>query len=216
MTYNHFNLMSDNPVDPNSVVKITGSTTYCVTVDEIKLFCRLSSSTDEDALLIAMIKAAELYAENYTKSAINRQQWQIKLNGFNGHEGEIKLPRAPLSTSTSDVTISYIEDTTAGNTTVLASTLYTVDYYSRPGVVYPSYDNEWPEPRDQRNSVVVTYWSGYSTPANVPDPIKSWVKLRVAAMYENRESLMVGSGNFITELPHSYVDGLLDEFIVNI
>ena len=44
--------------------------------------------------------------------------------------------------------------------------------------------------------------------------IKQWVKLRVGSMYENRESLMVGSGNFISELPHSYVDGLLDEFVV--
>jgi uncharacterized phiE125 gp8 family phage protein len=213
MTYNHFKLIGATWSEPVSVRRITNPATYCVSIEEVRGFMRVQTTSD-DFIIESMIKAAESYAENYTKSAICRQQWQVKFDGFYGHDGEIKLPRAPLSTNTSDVTISYIEDTTAGNTTALASTLYTVDYYSRPGVVYPSYDNDWPEPRDERNAVVVTYWSGYSTPASVPDPIKAWVKLRVASMYENRESLMVGTGNFISELPHSYVDGLLDEFIV--
>ena len=44
----------------------------------------------------------------------------------------------------------------------------------------------------------------------MPEEIKTWVKQRAAVYYENRESLMVGSGNFITELPHNYVDGMLD------
>jgi uncharacterized phiE125 gp8 family phage protein len=215
MTYNHFILMDRQPLLPNSVQKVTASTTYCVSLDEIKTFCRLStSSTDEDALLVSFIKAAESYAENYTRSAINRQQWQVKLNGFDGHDGDIVLPRPPLSTTTTDCVVSYVEDTTAGNTTSIASTAITVDYHSKPGRVYPSYDNDWPSPRDIRNAVTVTYYCGYSTPANVPDAIKSWVKVRVAAMYENRESIVVGSGNFLTELPYSFVDGLLDEFIV--
>jgi hypothetical protein len=96
----------------------------------------------------------------------------------------------------------------------VASTAFTIDYYSEPGIIYPSYDNEWPDPKEIPNAVRVTYYSGYSTPANVPEAIKHWVKLRVGSMYENRESLMVGTGNFISELPHSYVDGLLDEFVV--
>jgi uncharacterized phiE125 gp8 family phage protein len=213
MTYNHFKLVNPVSIEPNSVRRITSPATYAVSLDEAREFMRVQTTAD-DLLIVSMIKAAESYAENYTKSAICRQQWQVKFDGFDGHDGEIRLPRAPLSTVTTEVVITYIEDTTAGNTTALASTLYTVDYYSRPGVVYPSYDNDWPEPRDERNAVVVTYWSGYSTPASVPDPIKAWIKLRVASMYENRESLMVGTGNFISELPHSYVDGLLDEFIV--
>lgn len=195
--------------------RITASTTNCVSVGDIKDFLRLSTlSTDEDALLLALIKSAESYAENYMKRSINRQQWELRLDGFDGHDGDVELPRPPLTTVSSEVVVSYVEDTTVGNTTALASTAFTVDYYSEPGIIYPSYDNEWPESRDESNAVRITYYSGYATQSLVPDSIKQWVKLRVGAMYENRESLMVGTGNFITELPHNYVDGLLDEFVV--
>lgn len=213
MTYNHFRLMGQTASAPNSVRRIVAPATYCVTVEEAREFMRVQSTVD-DFLIESLIKSAESYAENYTKAAICRQQWQVKYDGFDGHDGEIRLPMPPLSSLSSDVVVTYIEDTTAGNTTTLASTAYTIDYYSRPAVIYPSYDNEWPESRDERNAVTVTYYCGYSTPAQVPDAIKSWVKVRVASMYENRESLMVGTGNFISELPRSFVDGLLDEFVV--
>jgi uncharacterized phiE125 gp8 family phage protein len=203
--------MSHPHVSQNSVRRITAPATYAVTLDEAREFMRIQSTAD-DVLLVGLIKSAESYAENYTKAAICRQQWQVKLDGFEGHDGELRLPNPPLSTQSSDVVVTYIAED--GTTSTLASTAYTIDYYSRPALLYPSYDNEWPEPRYERNAVTIKYWCGYQSPASVPDAIKSWVKVRVASMYENRESIMIGSGNFMTELPHSYVDGLLDEFIV--
>ena len=197
-----------------SLKRITASTTNCVSLDEVKSFLRLSSSTDEDTLLTAFVKSAESYAENYMKRSINKQQFELRIDGFNGHDGDIELPRPPLTTVSSEVVVTYVKDTTAGDTTSISATALTIDYQSEPGILYPSYDNEWPTPRDEHNAVRITYYSGYATASLVPDSIKQWVKLRVGAMYENRESLMVGSGNFISELPHSYVDGLLDEFVV--
>lgn len=197
--------------------RITAPSTQCVTVDEVKDFLRLQGTTSEDYLLQSFIKAAESYAENYMKRSISKQQWELRLDEFpdlDEKAQDIELPRPPLSTVSSEVVVSYVEDNTAGNTTSMASTAFTIDYYSEPGIIYPSYDNEWPDPKEIKNAVRVTYYSGYSNPANVPEPIKQWVKLRVGSMYENRESLMVGTGNFISELPHSYVDGLLDEFVV--
>lgn len=213
--------------------RIVAPSTQCVSVADVKEFLRIQS-TSEDYLLRSMIKVAESYAENYMKRSINRQQWELRIDNFdqvqqnyeyNGvkyyhynqvqlQRGDIELPRPPLTTASSEVVVTYIEDTTAGATTSIASSALTIDYYSEPGVIYPSYDNEWPTPRDVPNAVRITYYSGYSTPSNVPEPIKQWVKLRVGAMYENRESLLVGSGNFVTELPHNYIDGLLDEFVV--
>jgi uncharacterized phiE125 gp8 family phage protein len=199
--------------EPTSVRRITAPSTQAVSAGEVWAFMRLSdASLEETALLASMIKSAESYAENYTKSAICRQQWQVRLDGFDGHDGEILLPRPPLSTSSSDVAVTYVASTAGAQT--LSSTAYEIDYYARPALIYPAYDNEWPETLDRRNAVSVTYWCGYSTPAAVPDAIKSWIKVRVAAMYENREGIVVGSGNYLTELPHSYVDGLLDEFVV--
>jgi hypothetical protein len=145
-----------------------------------------------------------------------RQQWELRLNDFPGSSAEIELPRPPLSTASTDLVITYIEDTTAGNTTTVSSTRYSVDFYSEPAVVYPSYDNDWPDDvRDERNAVRITYYSGYANAAAVPQPIKQWVMLRVGAMYEHRESLMAGNfANQTAELPRNYVDGLLDEFVV--
>lgn len=199
-----------------SLKRITGPSTQCVTLAEVRAFLRIDTTSD-DYMLTAFIQSAESYAENYMKRSINKQRWELRLDEFPGDDeasADIELPRPPLTTVTSEVVISYVKDTTAGDTTSLASTVYTVDYYSEPGIIYPAYDNEWPTPRDEKNAVRITYYSGYSTPANVPEPIKQWVKLRVGSMYENRESLMVGTGNFVSELPHSYVDGLLDEFTV--
>jgi len=197
--------------------RITAPSTQCVTVDEVKDFLRLQGTTSEDYLIQSFIKSAESYAENYMKRSINKQQWELRLDEFPDLDEkvqDIELPRPPLSTVSSEVVVSYVKDTTLGDTTSVASTAFTIDYYSEPGIIYPSYDNEWPNPKEIPNAVRVTYYSGYSTPANVPEAIKHWVKLRVGSMYENRESLMVGTGNFISELPHSYVDGLLDEFVV--
>lgn len=199
-----------------SLKRITGPSTQCVTLAEVRAFLRIDTTSD-DYMLTAFIQSAESYAENYMKRSINKQRWELRLDEFPGDDeasADIELPRPPLTTVTSEVVISYVKDTTAGDTTSLASTVYTVDYYSEPGIIYPAYDNEWPTPRDEKNAVRITYYSGYSTPANVPEPIKQWVKLRVGSMYENWESLMVGTGNFVSELPHSYVDGLLDEFTV--
>jgi uncharacterized phiE125 gp8 family phage protein len=197
--------------------RITAPSTQCVTVDEVKDFLRLQGSTSEDYLIESFIKSAESYAENYMKRSINKQQWELRLDEFPDLDEkvqDIELPRPPLSTVSSEVVVTYVKDTTLGDTTSVESTAFTIDYYSEPGIIYPSYDNEWPDPKEIPNAVRVTYYSGYSTPANVPEAIKHWVKLRVGSMYENRESLMVGTGNFISELPHSYVDGLLDEFVV--
>ena len=199
-----------------SLKRITAPSTQCVTVAEVKDFLRLQGTTAEDYLLQSFIKSAESYAENYMKRSINKQQWELRIDDFNGHDGDIELPRPPLTTVSSEVVVTYVKDTTAGDTTSISATALTIDYQSEPGVLYPSYDNEWPDPRDEHNAVRITYYSGYATPALVPESIKQWVKLRVGSMYENRESLMVGTGNFISELPHSYVDGLLDEFVVQI
>ena len=196
-----------------SLKRITAPSTQCVSVSEVKTFLRIDT-TAQDYIIQSMIKSAESYAENYMKRAINKQQWELRLDDFNGHDGDIELPRPPLTTVSSEVVVNYVLDTTVGDTTSISATALTIDYQSEPGVLYPSYDNEWPDPRDEKNAVRITYYSGYATPALVPESIKQWVKLRVGSMYENRESLMVGTGNFISELPHSYVDGLLDEFVV--
>ena len=62
--------------------RITAPSTQCVTVDEVKDFLRLQGTTSEDYLLQALSRAAESYAENYMKRSINKQQWELRIDGF--------------------------------------------------------------------------------------------------------------------------------------
>lgn len=48
----------------------------------------------------------------------------------------------------------------------------------------------------------------------VPDGIRSWMLLRIGALYENREEVAVGTRIVVLELP--FVDGLLDPYISSI
>lgn len=183
---------------------VTDATSEPVSLDEIKLHLRLSTaSTVEDSLLTAYIKAARAYAENYTKRAFGQQTWELTLNGF--PSSGIELARPPLSTASTDVTITYVD--TSGASQTLGSTVYTVDIYSEPGRVTTAYNNDWPDTRDQDNAVKVTFKTGYSSSV-IPEDIKHWIKLRVGSMYEHRESVTVGES--FNNLRRDYVDGLLD------
>ena len=48
--------------------------------------------------------------------------------------------------------------------------------------------------------------------ATTPDGIKSWLLIRIADLYENRESIVIGPG--VNKLPPHFADGLLDAFRV--
>ena len=194
--------------------QITAPATQTVSVAEVKDFLRIQGTTAEDFLLHGFIKVADKYAENYTKRALLRQQFELRIDDFPGSSVAIELPRPPISTASTDIVITYVEDTTAGNTTTVPSTLYDIDMYSEPAAIYPTYENEWPDAvRDERNAVRITYYSGYANQAAVPQEIKQWVMLRVGSMYENRESL-VNTGTGFREMKRSYVDGLLDEYVI--
>ena len=190
---------------------VSESTTEPVTVAELKTYLRMEStdSTAEDGLLGSYITVARKQAEHLTRRSLVAATWQIRFDDFLNSTQIIELPKPPISTASTNVTVTYIEDTTAGNSTTVGSTVYTVDFYSEPGRIYPAYDNEWPDSiRDQKNAITVQFVSGYST-TNIPQPIVQWIKMRALDMFENRESITEAK---LEEIPRTYVDGLLDEY----
>jgi len=199
-----------------ALVLITEATGPCVTLDEIKTHLRLSTSdTSEDLLLNSMLMAAQNEAENKTKRAMMPQTWELVMDAF--PEGGIEIPRPPLSSNSTDLSISYIDS--SGATATLSATAYSIDGDSEPAWVVPSYDNDWPETYDVMNAVRVRYKCGYAlsgaSTATTPYGVKAWVRLRVGAMYNNRESLSVESGaQTMLKLPRTFVDGLLDAYTV--
>lgn len=197
-----------------SLKKIAVSTYgNCISSTEVHVWSRLSSRAAEAALIPKMISAAELYAEHYMSRGIMKQGWRMVLDAI-PIDDEIDLPMSPLSTpATENVTFTYVDS--SGDIQAMPATCYEIDDNSTPNRILKAHDSEWPSNiRDHKNSIVIDYSVGVTSATAVPETIKTWCSFRVGSMYENRESLMVGSNNFIEELPHSYVDGLLDEFVV--
>ena len=64
----------------------------------------------------------------------------------------------------------------------------------------------------QIGAVSVTFDAGYGTAAQVPEGIKSWIKLRVGSLYAHREEVAVVSRGRLETLP--FIEGLLDPYKV--
>ena len=194
-----------------SLTRITAPTSWVVNEAEAKSFWRIRASTAEDRLIRGILQTVESYGENYTKQSFMPQQWRLKLDNI---ADEIELPRGPLSTVSTAVSLfTYLNST--GGTSTMPSTSYTVDANSNPPRIYLAWDSEWPSNIEAyHDSITIEYWTGYADRDSVPEAIKTWIKVRGGAYFENREALMVGSGNFISELPRSFVDGMLDEYCV--
>lgn len=183
-----------------------------VTVEEVKLWIRHGlPSTDgtEDGLIQSMITAARIKAEEKCKRSFALHDYEIVLSEFPGATDAITLPRPPISTASTDLVITYVKDTTAGDTTTVDATAITIDHKSEPGRVYPSYGNEWPDDvRDQNDAITITYKAGAASAC--PEPVRSWIKMEVAGYYAQREAFITGTMK--TDMSRDFVDGLLDPF----
>jgi uncharacterized phiE125 gp8 family phage protein len=185
---------------------ITAATTYPVTLAEAKLHCRVDS-TDDDALITALITAATDLCEQKTGRAIMQQTWEVTLDAFPDY---IELTRVPVQSITS---LKYFD--MVGVEQTMLNTLYS---YAQDDFGFarldPVYGGEWPAAQDRLNTVAVRYVAGYTNAAAVPEGIKQWIKLMVSTMYDNRETEAYSSRAVSTTVQMSFVDGLLDRYRV--
>ena len=193
-----------------------------VSLWEAKLHLRVDF--DEDDMLIAsLITAARQAAETLTGRQFTTARWKQVLDCFPGPSlmgvpaGQafslpghaILLFKTPVQ---SVVSINYL-DMGSVNQTMPALT-YTVDAACEPARITPVFGQIWPICLPQIGAVSVTFDAGYGTAAQVPEGIKSWIKLRVGSLYGHREEMAVLSRGRIDPLP--FVDGLLDGFKVSL
>jgi uncharacterized phiE125 gp8 family phage protein len=165
-----------------------------------------SVNTTTDPLLNIFIKSARLAAERITNRALITQTWDLYLDAFPAWE--LFVPKPALQSVSS---ISYVD--TDGVTRTLATSEYLVDAKSEPGRITPVFGGIWPVTRWQTNAVTVRFVCGYGAANAVPESIKSWMLMRIKTLWDNRDPFVIASGSLI-ELPHSYVDGLLDDVTV--
>ena len=199
---------------------VTPPTEEPVSLLEAKLHLRVDF--DEDDMLIAsLITAARQAAETLTGRQLTTARWKQVLDCFPGPSlmgvpaGQaftlpghaILLAKAPVQ---SVVSINYL-DMGSVNQTMPALT-YTVDVACEPARITPVFGQIWPICLPQIGAVSVTFDAGYGTALQVPEGIKSWIKLRLGSLYAHREEVAALSRGRIESLP--FIDGLLDPYKV--
>ena len=173
-----------------------------LSLNEAKAFLRLDDSfIDDDALVMAQVRAATTLAEKDTgRSLINRQLrltrdtfgdafFNEPLEGFSVGpyqtytSAHIDIPKPPLVSV--DTFVYFLTDNT--ETTVPAAT-YFVDDQSEPGRIGLQSGQTWPSAALRPdNAVQVTFTAGYGENGfNVPSDIREAIKLTLGHFYENR------------------------------
>lgn len=161
-----------------------------VTLDETKDHLRLElSDGSEDALVARLIVAARRRAENFLWRAIMTQTWDFFLDEFPaGDDFTILLPLPPLQSVT---TVKYID--TDGATQTVPTAEWKTDAVSEPARLVPAFDKTWPSTRDEINAVEIRFVAGYADIGEVPEEIKTAMKMMAGTWYENRESEQEGA-----------------------
>lgn len=161
-----------------ALVLVTPAATEPITLSEAKDQLRLEIS-DDDTLVTSLIVSAREYAEHTTRRQFVTATWKLVLDKF---PDEISVPLPPLQSITS---IQYTD--TDGTQQTLASSEYTVDTASEPARICPSFGNDWPSTRDEKNALEVTFVAGYGTASAVPQTIKDSLLVYLSWLYEDRQ-----------------------------
>lgn len=169
--------------------------TPVLTVAELKDHLRVDLN-DDDALIEGYGAAAQLVIENATRRKLVEQTWRLNIrDGFDPDElGRVWIPHAPLSSVTS---IKYLD--TSGVEQTWSDTEYEVVKPIGPqalaGNIELAFEETFPDVREAWNSVRIEFVAGYgdNSPDDVPEGLKSAIKLLVGTYYESRESVIVGT-----------------------
>lgn len=160
-----------------------------VWLEEMKDWARIDH-TDDDATVSGLIIAARRWVETFTQRALLTQTFTYKTDGFPRLSTDVfELPGGKVSTFTS---IVYLD--TNGDSQTWSSSKYTTDLVSEPALVGLVYNEGWPSIREWDLPVTLTYDAGFGAdPSDVPEELRTSIKIIVAELYENREETVVGT-----------------------
>jgi len=174
-----------------SLSLVTAPARLPVTLAEVRAHMVTDDQDVEtDALIDQLITAATDHlggADGVLGRALITQTWDWRLDCWPS-DGVLRVPLPPLQSVTS---ITYSDSD--GVDTVLASTEYTVDTWSRQGRIVPAYDRVWPTVRHHQDAIRVRYVAGYGAYwSAVPEPLRVAIAQLVTHWYEHREPGVVG------------------------
>jgi uncharacterized phiE125 gp8 family phage protein len=169
---------------------VTASTGHPIDLEDVKDHLRIPvGETNQDNYLESLIEIAAARIEEMTNRALTRRTLKVYYDEW--PDGTyFELPYPPLSTST-DAIVRFVD--TDSSTVTLSSTAYKLDAVSEPGRLILDYDEDWPSNQLHNvNPISIQFSCGYKGSTAVPSQAKHAMKLIIADLYENRESMVVG------------------------
>jgi len=179
----------------------TPAATEPVTLIEAKAWCK-KTTTDEDALITALIRAATVKAELFTNRVFVERTFTGFFSGLDCSNNDgvyIELRRAPLTSVTSiKVMVDDVQDT-------VSTDVYDVQEESSfSRIIFSDTSNLDPDLIPYPYEVI--FIAGYGAAAAVPDPIKTAIMEIVCNWHQNRGDC--GEGD---EIP-GIAKGILSEY----
>lgn len=175
---------------------ITPATEEPVSLEEVKLHCRIDGDAD-NLLLQSLITAVRRHGEALTRRVFIRSDWELRFSGPFSEAQEI-----PVNPGAECVAVL-----------VDGVTVDPVHYVFTPSALHPQESPlcallEPAETFPDGDAIAVTVRAGWSA-GSFPADIKAWMLVRISTLYEQRESIATGT---VTELSHGFVDCLLDAY----
>jgi uncharacterized phiE125 gp8 family phage protein len=150
-------------------------------LDDVKAHSRIVLS-DDDLLIQGQIRATRQMVERMYDLAFITQTWTMYLDWL--PYDWIEIFKRPIQSVTS---VKYIDS--AGITQTIANNLYMVDLNSRPPRIVRIQNATWTSVDVRPSAVAVEFIAGYGDDSNaVPQNILSYLMIKTADFYENRES----------------------------
>lgn len=175
------------------VAVITPPSEEPITLAEAKTHLRVDGD-DEDALITGYIIAARIACEMVARRAFVTQtllgvldDWPTTKNWLydQARRDVIELLRPPLTSVTS--VVYRLSD---GTQQTWGTGNYVVDAVTEPGRIALAHNVSWPsDDLYPIGAIHITYQAGYGAAVSVPELYKQAIKLQLAYIYENRESM---------------------------
>jgi uncharacterized phiE125 gp8 family phage protein len=155
---------------------------------EAKIHLRVDQS-DEDDEIGRKIRSSRVYCEKISGLAFITRTLAGTLDEFpTGNGGLLLLPHSP---ATELVSVKYYD--VDGNEQTLDAADYEFDPHSKPARLRPTVGSSWPATETRFAAVEIQWKAGYGdTPTDVPEDIRSAMKLALGDLYEQRESIVLG------------------------
>lgn len=142
-----------------------------------------SDGSTNDAYVDLLIEAAQQKVEEYTNRKLTEATFYFYLTDFPA-DG-IVLPFSPIKSITS---VKYYDPDNAQQTLV-NNTDYFYHIYEEPCVIRPV--DSWPDVYEDRfDAIVVEFVTGYTSPDECPEALKTSIKILLTDLYENRGDMI--------------------------